>query len=294
MCDTTGTITTNNSGYYFMKNLLALIVIIGILFWGCTKNAADHPTGIAVYTIGSGGNCTGATVSGRFVADTPLTTANTVTITVDVSVAGPYWITTNTVNGISFSQIGTFPSTGPQTAVLAGTGTPLAVDTADFTVSALTGLGGSCTFSVATVKGVLPDYYVTCFLNGVYRNFGDSASATNSSNPGNSGAPGLDIHGLDTVINSTSKIEFGVSSTGSVGEGTYADTSTNSAYFNYVDSLAQIWTINTTSQPSFTIVVTGVNANNVQGTFSGTIKNQQGAGIDSIVVTKGLFSVPVK
>jgi len=277
-----------------MKNLLALIVVIPILFCGCTKEAADNRTAIAVYTIGSGGNCTGAIVSGRFVADTALTSANTVTITVDVSVAGPYWISTNTVNGISFSNIGTFTITGSQTAVLTGTGTPVAIDTADFTVSALTGLGGSCTFSVATVQGTLPDYYLTCFLNGVYRNFSDSASATNSSSPGNSGAAGLDVRGLDSVINSTSKIEFGVSKPGSVGVGTYTDTSATRAYFSYVDSLAEMWTVGTTSLPSFTIVVTGVNANNVQGTFSGTIKNQQGAGLDSIAVTNGLFSVPVK
>jgi hypothetical protein len=278
-----------------MKNLLALNAVFLIIFCGCIKTAVDQPTPIAIYTIGSGGNCTGAVASGRFVADTALTNANTVTITVDVSVAGPYRITTNTVNGISFNTIGTFISTGPQTAVLVGTGTPLAIDTADFTVSALTGLGGSCTFFVATVKGIPPPQYVTCFLNGVYKNFGDSASATNSSNPGNSGAPGLDIRGLDSIINSTSKIEFGVSNTTGVGMGIYTDTSsTAKAYFNYVDSLAQMWTVNTTGQPSFTIVVTGVNATTVQGTFSGTIKSQQGTGMDSIAVTNGLFSVPVK
>jgi hypothetical protein len=278
-----------------MKNLFALIVIIPILFCGCIKNAVDKPTPIAVYTIGSGGNCTGATVSGRFVADTALTGANTVTITVDVSLAGPYLITTNTVNGISFSNTSTFTSTGTQTVVLTGAGTPVAVDTADFTVSAPTGLGDSCTFSVATVKGTPPHYYLTCFLNGAYRNFGDSASATNSSSPGNSGAPGLDVSGLDTVVNSTSKIEFGVSNTGGVGAGTYTDTtSTAKAYFSYVDSLAQTWTVNSGSQPSFTIVVAGVSATYVQGTFSGTIKNQQGTGTDSITVTNGLFSVPVK
>ena len=244
-----------------MKNLFSLTVILLVLLYGCTKKTTDSSTPIAVYTLGSGGNCTGAVVSGRFVADTALTSANTVTITVDVTVAGPYWISTNTVNGISFSQISTFTSTGSQTVVLTGTGTPVATDTADFTVTALNGLGGSCTFSVATVQGVPPPYYLTCFLNGVYRNFGDSASATNSDIPGNSGAAGLDIRGLDTVINSTSKIEFGVSNPGSVGAGAYTDTSIIKAYFSYVDSLAQTWSVNSTSQPSFTIVVTDVSAN---------------------------------
>jgi len=61
-----------------------------------------------------------------------------------------------------------------------------------------------------------------------------------------------------------------------------------------VDSLAQTWTVSSTSQLSFTIAVTSVSANSVQGTFSGTLKNQQGIGTDSIAVTNGLFSVPVK
>jgi hypothetical protein len=277
-----------------MKNLFTIVVIILTLLYGCTKTTTDTSTPLAVYTIGSGGNCTAATVSGRYVADTALTDANTVTITVDVSVIGPYLITTNTVNGISFSKTSTFTSTGSQAVVLTGTGTPLAVDATNFTVSALTGLGGSCTFSVTAVQGIPPDYYLTCFLDGVFRNFSDSASASNSSLPGNSGAPGLDIRGLDTVINSTSKIEFGVSNAGGVGAGSYTDTSSVAkAYFSYVDSLAQTWTVNSDIQPSFTINVTNVSANYVQGTFNGTIKNQNN-GIDSILVTNGLFSVPVK
>ena len=202
-----------------MKNLFTIVIIILTLSCGCTKTTPDTSTPLAEYTIGTGGNCTGAIVSGRYVADTALTDANTVTVTVDVSVIGPFLITTNTVNGISFSKTGTFTSTGPQAVILTGTGTPVAVDSTNFTVSALTGLGGSCTFSVTAVQGIPPDYYLTCFLNGVYRNFTDSASASNSSFPGNSGAPGLDVRGLDTVINSISKIEFGISNAGAVGTG---------------------------------------------------------------------------
>ena len=276
-----------------MKNLFVLAVIILIIFFGCMKTT-DSPTPLAVYTLGSGGNCTTAIVSGRFVADTALTGANTVTITVDVTIPGPYWITTNTVNGISFSQISTFTSIGPQTAVLTGTGTPVATDTANFIITRLSGPGGSCTFSIATVKGTPPPYYLTCQLNGVYQNFVDSAGATNSSIPGTSGAAGLDVSGLDTVFNSNKKIEFGVSAPGSVGTAYYTDTSSSKAYFNYLDSLGQTWSVNSSSQPSFTVAVTNVSTSYVQGTFSGTIKSQQGTGIDSISVTNGLFSLPVK
>ncbi len=277
-----------------MKNLFALAVILTILSSGCSKEIADTPVVLAEYTLGSGGDCTGAIASGRFVADTALTANNTVTITVDVSLAGPYWIATNTANGISFSSIGTFSGTGPQTVVLTGEGTPVATDTTDFTLTALNGAGGSCTFSVITVHGILPHYYLTCFLDGVYKNFGDSAHATNSNVPGTSGVPGLVINGIDTVINSTSKIEFGISNAGSVKAGTYTDTSSSRAYFSYLDATGETWSENSGSLPSLTIIVTYAGTTNVQGTFSGTIKNQQGLGTGTIVVTNGSFSVPVK
>ena len=276
-----------------MKKWFALAVIIPVLFFGCKKTTSDSSAPLAEYTLGSGGNCTGAIVSGRFVADTALTGANTVTITVDVTVAGAYGITTNTVNGISFNQISTFTATGPQTVVLTGTGTPVAVDSANFTLTRLSGPGGSCTFSITTVKGTPPPYYLTCELNGVFQNFVDSAGATNSSIPGNSGAAGLDISGRDTVLNSGKKIEFGVGGVESIGPGIYTDTSSSKAYFTYVDSLGQTWSVNSSTQPSFTIAVTSVSASNVQGSFSGVIKNQV-TGIDSITVTSGLFSIPVK
>ena len=275
----------------FMKNLFVFITISFFLFPGCTKTG-DSPTVLAEYTLGNGGDCNGEIVSGRFVADTALTGANTVTITVDVTVPGPYWISTNTVNGISFSQASTFMSTGSQTAVLTGTGTPIATDTANFTVTALNGSGDSCTFSVATVKGILPPTFLTCFFNGVYRNFVDSAVANNSDSAGNSGITGLYIRGLDTVLNSNSMIEFGVGSTGSVGMGTYTDTSFVKAYFDYVDSVGEMWSVHDSGDLSFKVVVTSASAGNVQGTFTGTIKNSMNT--DSISVTNGLFSVPVQ
>ena len=278
-----------------MKKLPSLIMMISGLFFGCTKTTdTTTNTPLATYTLGSGGDCTGATIGGRFVADTVVSEANRVTITVDVSAVGAYWITTNKVNGITFSQVGTFNSTGPQTAVLTATGTPLLVDTSVFTITPINGPGGSCTFSVPIVKGVPPHYYLTGFFNGLYRNFGDSSRATNGNIPGTSGLTGLDITGLDTVINSNQKIEIGVNGASTVGIGIYTDTSASRAYLDYVDSLGQTWSANSTGQPSFTITVTSVSATIVQGTFSGFIKNQQGLGNDSIAVSSGLFSVPIK
>ena len=274
--------------------LFPLTVIFMVFFHSCQKTKDDPAIVLAEYTLGAGGNCTGTIASGRFVADTALTGLNTVTVTVDVTIAGAYWITTNTVNGFSFSSIGTFTATGPQTAVLTGTGTPVATDTAHFILTAKNGLGGSCSFPVVTVQGIQPHYYITCFLNSTYRNFSDSAGATNSNIPGSSGAPGLSVRGLDTVINAKSKIDFGVSNTGRISPGTYSDTTSAQAFFNYLDDTGETWSVHTSGQPSFKIVVMAEDARSVQGTFSGTIKNQQGLGTDSITVTNGVFSVPVQ
>ncbi|MDQ2862041.1 MAG: hypothetical protein M3R50_00070 [Bacteroidota bacterium] len=276
-----------------MKNLLVLIIASLFLFSGC-KKSPETPTVLAVYTLGTGGECTGAIAAGRFVADTALTAANTITITVDVTVAGPYWIITNTANGISFSEAGTFTSIGQQTAVLTGTGTPTRTGTANFIITPISGPGDSCTFSITAVKGIPPSYYVTCLFNGVYRNFSDSAGGSNSNIPGTSGLSGLDVSGIDTVVNSKEKIDFGVSSPGGVGTGNYADTSSARAYFSYLDNAGQTWLESASGQPSLIIAVTNVSAGIAQGTFSGTIRNQEGLGADSIAITNGLFSVPVK
>lgn len=275
-----------------MKNFLVLILFSLFLFSACTKTNPETSPPIAVYTIGAGGNCTGAVISGKYLADTALTNANTVAITVNVTKIGPYWITTNTVNGISFSQISTFTTTGPQTVVLTGTGTPSAIDTSEFIVKALNGLSDSCTFSLVTVQGTLPHFSLVCFINGNYSVFSDSAFATNSATPGKSGFAGLEISGLDSAMNANSKIDFGVSDTASVGAGYYNDTSFTKVYFTYIDNLDNTWNINSTSQPSFFVEIIQSNNTFIQGTFNGMIKNQQGT--DSINVTDGMFTVPIK
>ncbi len=98
----------------------------------------------AVYTFtGAPGACAPISVDGDYPTGSPLTAANTASIEVNVTTAGLYTITTNTVNGITFSRTGQFTATGPQTLVLTGSGTPSTVGSSTFTV----GTGG-CTFDV--------------------------------------------------------------------------------------------------------------------------------------------------
>lgn len=69
-------------------------------------------------------SCGSATVNGVYTKGIALTAANTITLPVVVTSVGSYSITTNTVDGISFSGSGTFLSTGNQNITLYGTGTP--------------------------------------------------------------------------------------------------------------------------------------------------------------------------
>ena len=103
-------------------------------------------TGVAVYSLGgSPGGCTGFIVNGTYTAGSILSAANSVSLQVNVVSIGTYTISTNTVNGISFSKAGTFSVTGPQVVIIAGAGTPTAGGNFNFSVTAAT---SSCSFSL--------------------------------------------------------------------------------------------------------------------------------------------------
>lgn len=94
---------------------------------------------------GEGSTCSPIIVNGSYTVDKALSTINTVEVQVNVTTPGTYTITTNEVNGYSFSGEGTFGSIGTHTVTLIGTGTPTASGTDSFTV---TYDGGTCTFNV--------------------------------------------------------------------------------------------------------------------------------------------------
>lgn len=101
----------------------------------------------ASYTIGTGGSCANTTVNGNYYEGVPLAASNTVTLDATVTAIGTWSITTNTLNGYSFSGSGTFATTGTVQVTLDGIGTPATVQTDNFTATANAG-GGTCTFSV--------------------------------------------------------------------------------------------------------------------------------------------------
>ncbi|HVF97643.1 MAG TPA: hypothetical protein VM871_09990, partial [Flavisolibacter sp.] len=102
--------------------------------------------GPAIFSLaGSPGACASFIPSGNYIKDSTLDSRHFVTVNVNVTTVGSYSISTNTVNGYSFSSSGTFGATGVQPVVLNGAGKPLATGTNLFTATA----GGStCSFSI--------------------------------------------------------------------------------------------------------------------------------------------------
>ena len=129
---------------------LLLLTISFSLLTSCQKEYDSGnslaPQPLATFSLlNASGNCTNAVVNGTYTAGISLTAANTISIKVFVSSIGTYSISSNNVNGISFSATGTFTSTGEQTIHLLGTGTPAAEGNFNFTAGA-----SGCSFSVTT------------------------------------------------------------------------------------------------------------------------------------------------
>jgi hypothetical protein len=108
-------------------------------------------------------NCAGATQSGTYMQNVALNTAsNTITLPVNVTATGSTTISTNTVNGVSFSS-GPIVLTalGAQEVVLKGSGTPLTGETTSLTVTGTPGVAATC--SVNLVIAAQPvAYTMTC------------------------------------------------------------------------------------------------------------------------------------
>ena len=123
-------------------------------------NGAGGP---AVFTL----NCTPAPApEGSYGTGLSLNASNKVVLNVNVTTIGTFNVSSNTVNGMTFSGTGALTSTGATTITLTGTGTPTNPGPSNFTVT----VGAStCNFTV-TVAGAAV-YAVNCGsvnVNGTY------------------------------------------------------------------------------------------------------------------------------
>ena len=111
-------------------------------------NGCDFPVtidGTAVYSLNESlENCSSFSISGSYAAGTALTATNFATVSVTITAIGTYTISTERINGISFSSSGIFTSPGIQIVQLNGLGTPLAAGTFSYTPGI-----SSCSITVA-------------------------------------------------------------------------------------------------------------------------------------------------
>lgn len=213
----------------------------------------------AAFTLGGApGNCASATPNGLYTAGTALTSANTVTINVNVTAIGAYAITTTTVNGISFAASGVFSATGPQTVNLVGTGTPAAAGSFNYPA---TGGGSTCTFPLV--------------VNGS----GSLAAYTLSGAPGTcSGATTAGTFATGTALNAGNTVTLTVNVT-TIGAYSITTNSNNGIGFSKSGTF--------TTTGSQTVVLTGTGTPTAVGTFNFTATGGGTTCTFSVVCTAG-------
>src|SRR4051812_12319520 len=194
---------------------------------------------------GATGDCLGSVVQGTYKGDATLNDSNYVDVKVDVTTAGDYTISTDTINGFYFSATGSFPATGENTVRLQGNGKPQSVGSNIFTV---TYDSTQCTFSVTTLPGGSGGTAVYA-LQG----------APNNCNPGTT--QGTYAAGIPTNSSNTATVNVDVTTVGTYSIVTTAVNGiTFSASGTFSGTGAQAIVLNASGTPtaegSFTIPVT--------------------------------------
>jgi len=209
----------------------------GTCSFSVTVGSGGTPT--SVYSLGgSPGTCTGALVAGTYQQGVPVSGA-TATISVNVTTAGTYVISTTPANGVTFAGSGTFAGTGAQTVVLSGSGTPTGSGIINHTVTASS---GNCSFSVTYAPPPPPAAYtIDCpgiNVSGTYTN-GVTLTASNT---------------VDVPVNVTTAGQYTMTTT--LNGMTFSKTGVFAATGN------QTVTLNGTGAPT----VTGTNTFTINGT----------------------------
>ncbi|MBL7702231.1 MAG: hypothetical protein JNM14_08270 [Ferruginibacter sp.] len=133
-------------------SLVGLLSLFIVFANSCTKDpeSGANPGGTSVYSFdGNPGTCATPTIAGLYRVGYELNATNTITINVNVVAKGSYAINTTGVNGVSFFGSGVFSTTGPQTVVLTGRGTPQKKGNFSFVPTS----NNTCNFSVSFLDG---------------------------------------------------------------------------------------------------------------------------------------------
>ena len=292
-------IKLTSAGKPLVKQLTGFTVNLDTSRCTFTINVTDTAVIIkdAVFTLAAtGGACADANAEGTYEAGAALGAANLVSIDVDVATAGSYNIIAGPVNGMTFSAKSTFTTTGVQTVILKGSGTPAIAQTDSIPVVAG---GTACKFEVVVEAATGETGGGTSAGNAFSFNHGSAFTqgavdlALVGPNPVGTGSiftfTGRNSPGADSAL--TIFILFPGST---ITPGTYKTNQGNTVLFSLNaanESGDPIYTSNNTTPEavmSVVIVSYDVAAKLVTGTFSGNAMNEANGGV--VAITNGKFS----
>jgi hypothetical protein len=282
---------------YFVLFILTLFILSS-----CGKEYSIEGGGGASSSVGAlskdaFGGCLPINVQGVYKKDLVLGAGNFVEVQVVVTTPGTYVISSDTVNGYYFRATGVFNLPGTNTIRLIGTGTPIALGTNAFIAS----YGGTeCFFEVTVLAGTTggggSSDILEARIDGLPAQFNQNPSALLVTVLGfqslsitgvTAGAQNL---ALSITKTNSSPITAGTYTvnqfiTGNVINCIYRETGTNIFLAQTNPTAIQI--------PAFTIIITSITATRVIGTFSGPVKDNNGAGPGVKTFTQGTFNVPI-
>jgi hypothetical protein len=252
------------------------------------------------------GQCSGSSLNGKYNTGVALTTTNTATVKVNVIYPGPYTLTTDTAtDGMIFSSTGSFATTGIQTVVLQGSGKPTLPGLYNLIVYGgmpTNGIPSLCSITV-TVNGtpippIVPAFSAiinadTSTANTTATKFIHFTSASLTSQGTSAGTLKLggSSSGGDSIYLSIQTSSSNIATT------TYTQSSTNTQvigyYYNKTVSDAFSGGTAFTGTP-ISIVITKLTSGEVMGTFTATLKDNNGTGTNISNITSGSFDLPLQ
>ncbi|MGC4100633.1 hypothetical protein [Ferruginibacter sp.] len=287
------TIVLTGSGKPVTDGLYSFVPGVTGCSFTITVAAAAPP---AVFTYANtAGICTGPVVSGTYKAGTPLTAANTIVLSVTVTTAGSYSVSTNTANGVTFSGSGLL-ALGAQTITLTSTNTPSAAGSFDYTPT------GGCSFPIVYTPstgggGGSGTNFLKCKIDGTLVNFNTNLQGI-----------GVTVAGFPATFTVQGKIsdnsgpeEFwvAVQNPGAVNTGLYPNVTFTTILDRgcivsyYPTGFPNIYFgVSVLTSNDFSVTITSLTANRIEGTFSGTLWDQNGTSFTvKKTIDSGSFSV---
>ena len=137
----------------------------------CSFNITVSTASVAVFTFAGSPVCSNPVIAGVYTLGVVVSSAHTVSLSVNVTIAGTYNINSTLAGNIQFGGSGTL-ATGPQTIILVASGTPNTAGANNFSVT----MGSStCTFNISVgtsaAAGTLsggPGACAPIMVNGTY------------------------------------------------------------------------------------------------------------------------------